>query len=100
MRISDWSSDVCSSDLEYLALRRTGNDALARAARQRLVLLGMSPGQIAATERSGRVHNVVTIRTPVGGEIGRAHVELQSLMRITYAVFCLKNQKPYTSHLL
>src|SRR3546814_9491401 len=52
---------------EYLALRRTGNDALARAARQRLVLLGMSPGQIAATERSGRVHNVVTIRTPVGG---------------------------------
>src|SRR3546814_16304426 len=69
MRISDWSSDVCSSDLEYLALRRTGNDALARAARQRLVLLGMSPGQIAATERSGRVHNVVTIRTPVGGVV-------------------------------
>src|SRR3546814_5035124 len=54
---------------EYLALRRTGNDALARAARQRLVLLGMSPGQIAATERSGRVHNVVTIRTPVGGVV-------------------------------
>src|SRR3546814_4361624 len=30
-------------------------------------------------------------------EIGRAHVELQSLMRISYAVFCLKknnNKKP------
>ena len=54
---------------EYLALRRTGNDALARAARQRLVLLGMSPAQIAATERSGSVHNVVTIRTPVGGVV-------------------------------
>src|SRR3546814_1657344 len=26
-------------------------------------------------------------------EIGRAHVELQSLMRISYAVFCLKNKK-------
>src|SRR3546814_5971811 len=26
-------------------------------------------------------------------EIGRAHVELQSLMRISYAVFCLKKQK-------
>src|SRR3546814_8870789 len=25
-------------------------------------------------------------------EIGRAHVELQSLMRISYAVFCLKNK--------
>src|SRR3546814_728273 len=28
-------------------------------------------------------------------EIGRAHVELQSLMRISYAVFCLKNKKPH-----
>src|SRR3546814_5180802 len=27
------------------------------------------------------------------GEIGRAHVELQSLMRISYAVFCLKKKK-------
>src|SRR3546814_6713145 len=26
------------------------------------------------------------------GEIGRAHVELQSLMRISYAVFCLKKK--------
>src|SRR3546814_3645843 len=31
------------------------------------------------------------------GEIGRAHVELQSLMRISYAVFCLKKKKK-TSH--
>src|SRR3546814_999364 len=27
-------------------------------------------------------------------EIGRAHVELQSLMRISYAVFCLKKKTP------
>src|SRR3546814_7086269 len=26
------------------------------------------------------------------GKIGRAHVELQSLMRISYAVFCLKKK--------
>src|SRR3546814_1463316 len=26
------------------------------------------------------------------GEIGRAHVELQSLMRISYAVFCLNKK--------
>src|SRR3546814_8137450 len=26
-------------------------------------------------------------------EIGRAHVELQSLMRLSYAVFCLKKKK-------
>ena len=54
---------------EYLALQRTGNAELARGARQRLVLLGMDPGQIAAVSRTGRVHNVVTIRTPVGGAI-------------------------------
>src|SRR3546814_1454886 len=29
----------------------------------------------------------------VGQQIGRAHVELQSLMRISYAVFCLKKKK-------
>src|SRR3546814_1977680 len=28
-----------------------------------------------------------------GNQIGRAHVELQSLMRISYAVFCLKKKK-------
>src|SRR3546814_7642681 len=30
---------------------------------------------------------------PFGSKIGRAHVELQSLMRISYAVFCLKKKK-------
>src|SRR3546814_7831017 len=29
----------------------------------------------------------------LGGKIGRAHAELQSLMRISYAVFCLKKKK-------
>src|SRR3546814_8925372 len=29
-------------------------------------------------------------------QIGRAHVELQSLMRISYAVFCLKKKKTNT----
>src|SRR3546814_9413483 len=29
-------------------------------------------------------------------EIGRAHSELQSLMRISYAVFCLKKKNTYT----
>src|SRR3546814_461435 len=30
---------------------------------------------------------------PPENEIGRAHVELQSLMRISYAVFCFKKKK-------
>src|SRR3546814_6063362 len=35
-----------------------------------------------------------------GAEIGRAHVELQSLMRNSYAVFCLKKKNTRTSKLL
>src|SRR3546814_6099662 len=31
-------------------------------------------------------------------EIGRAHVELQSLMRISYAVLCLKKKKKNITH--
>src|SRR3546814_8569574 len=35
-------------------------------------------------------------RTSSVPEIGRAHVELQSLMRTSYAVFCLKKKKKNT----
>jgi Cu(I)/Ag(I) efflux system membrane fusion protein len=54
---------------EYLAVRRTGDEALIRAGRQRLQLLGMSPATILAVERSGQVRNVTTVSTPVGGAI-------------------------------
>ena len=54
---------------EYLAVRRTGNAALASAARQRLMLLGMPPGLVSAVARSGRVHDVTTLTTPSGGVI-------------------------------
>lgn len=54
---------------EFLAVRRTGNDALIAAARQRLALLGMPPSLIAAVERGGRVRNVTTVSTPTGGVI-------------------------------
>lgn len=54
---------------EYLAVRRTGDEALIRASRQRLQLLGMSPATISAVERSGQVRNVSTVSTPTGGAI-------------------------------
>ena len=54
---------------EYLAVRHTGDGPLIRASRQRLALLGMSPGMIAGVERSGRVQNSTTIATPTGGVI-------------------------------
>lgn len=54
---------------EYLAVRRTGNTPLIRAARQRLVLLGMSESLIGSVERSGRPRNTITISSPTGGVI-------------------------------
>src|SRR3546814_3124033 len=40
-----------------------------------------------------------TVMEPDGStEIGRAHAELQSLMRISYAVFCLKKKNQREQH--
>jgi Cu(I)/Ag(I) efflux system membrane fusion protein len=63
--VPEWAG----AQAEYLAVRRTGNAPLARAARQRLALLGMPAGTIAAVERGGRPRNIVTIMTPIGGTI-------------------------------
>ena len=63
--VPEWAG----AQAEYLAVRRTGDAALTRAARQRLALLGMPPGTIAAVERGGRPHNVITVSAPTGGVI-------------------------------
>src|SRR3546814_8508384 len=95
MRISDWSSDVCSSDHRD-RLRRRGegknivlilqeNDRLARDIARRLKELGFIDRRLLARL--------------VGIAIGRSEEhtsELQSLMRISYAVFCLKKKKHTT----
>lgn len=54
---------------EYLAVKQTHDASLEAAARQRLVLLGMPAGLIDNVARTGRISNVVTITTPVGGAI-------------------------------
>jgi len=54
---------------EFLAVKRTGDAALTRAARNRLMLLGMPPGLISAVDRSGRPHTTITISAPIGGTI-------------------------------
>ena len=63
--VPEWAG----AQTEFLAVRRTGDEPLTRAARQRLALLGMPPGVIASVERTGRVQNVVTVSTPAGGTI-------------------------------
>src|SRR3546814_9955338 len=92
MRISDWSSDVCSSDLlarRRPECRRTPYSAGLQAPSPRAVLphaFRPRPTPRSAEPRQsgggGR------------GERSEEHTsELQSLMRISYAVFCLKKTK-------
>ena len=54
---------------EYLAVRRTGDDALTQAARSRLTLLGMPAALIEQAERSGQPVAIQTIVAPSGGVI-------------------------------
>lgn len=63
--VPEWAG----AQTEYLAVRRTGDAALVRAARQRLVLLGMPEGLIGRVERTGRPVTLTTISTPTGGVI-------------------------------
>src|SRR3546814_2419358 len=107
MRISDWSSDVCSSDLmwhleggwtsvleEELVLSRPLHDdikdALASA-----VSIAIAP----AKSFSNGVKDLFTTSNKFDARFGgvarsEEHTsELQSLMRISYAVFCLKKKK-------
>src|SRR3546814_1253344 len=97
MRISDWSSDVCSSDLSIL-----GRSSLIGVAMRPLLpallclgLLGCSrepappatePGTTAPASAPGQDFAYAQLRS-------EEHTsELQSLMRISYAVFRLKKK--------
>ena len=59
---------------EYLAVRKTGDAALIAAARQRLRLLGMPEGVIAAIDRDGRARTTITVSAPLGGVITKLDV--------------------------
>src|SRR3546814_6635285 len=99
MRISDWSSDVCSSDLaQHIAVARIadeGEDALI--ATGRLADFRCCFGKVGA---GGTIDaaSADLLGVADGDEIswiGRSEEhtsELQSLMRISYAVFCLKKK--------
>src|SRR3546814_10561255 len=68
---------------------RDGRDALAKARE-------VAPDLIIMDIQLPHVSGLDLIRQmktdPALRQIGRAHVELQSLMRISYAVFCLKKK--------
>src|SRR3546814_6547544 len=141
MRISDWSSDVCSSDLgggsNSLALSGSstlaGNVALGGngsslglsgsaqingdvdfgGGASTLTLSGTAAlngaignaGNVAVAMNGGTLNAgnkgaVALASLAVGASRSEEHTsELQSLMRISYAVFCLKKKKTHT-HLI
>src|SRR3546814_9764742 len=102
MRISDWSSDVCSSDL----LERHRDSGHGQSRRARLQAGdGRQGGAVQALRRCRRDRPRTQDRgcrslhrrgRTDGAELRRSEEhtsELQSLMRISYAVFCLKKKK-------
>src|SRR3546814_6268723 len=120
MRISDWSSDVCSSDLQLVAFgeafephREIGGSAQQRGCF--LKLAGALQVFLADVEQLharalqphhragiGRAHHceldeifsvALGVRAQIEHDRSEEHTsELQSLMRISYAVFCLKKK--------
>src|SRR3546814_8189577 len=125
MRISDWSSDVCSSDLvadgrKMLFFRNQGDaaqpDLVVEHAREQINPPDReqstdAPGSAFSSNGSGRsshqetdFHQLEEDRFAVetaamlkqrafANERSEEHTsELQSLMRISYAVFCLKKK--------
>src|SRR3546814_2273799 len=122
MRISDWSSDVCSSDLPSppvkctLALRAGFSAAFPASGVAMLGIIQIfllvivsqgSPcletGSVAAPASTG--HSPAISSFTFRRRRSEEHTsELQSLMRISYAVFCLNKQttvrRPYAYHTL
>src|SRR3546814_7807544 len=118
MRISDWSSDVCSSDLHhwlqqrftalgnvllvgflfvsFMRLPMTDHGAVLRWASNPMVALALIL-MVANVFWHLRLGLQVMIEDYVHGEATKLRSEehtseLQSLMRISYAVFCLKKK--------
>src|SRR3546814_5116180 len=100
MRISDWSSDVCSSDL--LSLRAEDGAAHSRLAvgpsrdGVRRPDLRRRPDRQLHEPRHRRDGRNAAPRGSLWVPVRRSEEhtsELQSLMRISYAVFCLKKKK-------
>src|SRR3546814_1117396 len=97
MRISDWSSDVCSSDLLYRHLGEYTDvpaGDIGCGARE----IGYLFGQYKRLTNRYEAGVLTGKGLTYGGSRARTarseeHTsELQSLMRISYAVFCLKTK--------
>src|SRR3546814_10486452 len=117
MRISDWSSDVCSSDLGLAAGSEAGLRGVLIYMAIYIAMNAGTFGIILTMQRQGRMVERIDDLTglakthprlafamlifmfsmagipPLAGRSEEHTSELQSLMRISYAVFCLKKKR-------
>src|SRR3546814_3833035 len=106
MRISDWSSDVCSSDLRFTRPSSSMTELRHRAGITSSIGTSCNgtkrhpPSTLLLIQsraaRTGR-HTALFDRNSSTESRLRSEEhtsELQSLMRISYAVFCLKKKTP------
>src|SRR3546814_8251078 len=112
MRISDWRSDVCSSELSpsTVAMRSAryggGQSTAMRCAKLSgtilLLALMMRPSRgLLMDGSSSKGTKPIQSNSPLQPGTGRSEEhtsELQSLMRISYAVFCLKKKTTKVQH--
>src|SRR3546814_6673999 len=100
MRISDWSSDVCSSDLSPVRSRRCthliADDSLRRTRDP-----PSAETLLSSTARRLKwprfMRALATLSKSATASRSEEHTsELQSLMRKSYAVFCLKKKSRKT----
>src|SRR3546814_9975327 len=116
MRISDWSSDVCSSDLERVASASIASSAKSSVTSSvsssalywrirlfsgsvRMRLKSSRVSALSSTRIGRRPCSSASMSDGLAMRSEEHTSELQSLMRISYAVFCLKkkNDKIHTT---
>src|SRR3546814_7665213 len=120
MRISDWSSDVCSSDLQaqFVDQCKVASHLIKYRINQQRLAVDFIGKQVGVGGRGGveqlpENHSVPPLKLFSKRCIERPFIvivmqgldlrseehtsELQSLMRISYAVFCLKKKNKYNT---
>src|SRR3546814_5992837 len=104
MRISDWSSDVCSSDLQRRGEQPAKQPRPPARGAQRLChhqhREEYLPAMMVDAQRPELHENIARHDQEQRHDIrSEEHTsELQSLMRISYAVFCLKKNNNNDQH--
>src|SRR3546814_8355384 len=95
MRISDWSSDVCSSDLPLPAIPHRQPKRACRHPLRPMPALRHGARESAGKDRPYRHARNQPDQAGIAEPTTQAEEhtsELQTLMRISYAVFCLKKK--------